>query len=69
VKRITITYGGIDYTIGEADLDELKARIQGAYETGKPQWLRANQGEGTFRETDLLIAPGIAIALTGIDSD
>jgi hypothetical protein len=32
-------------------------------------WLRVNHGEGSYRETDLLIAPGISVAVTGIDAD
>jgi hypothetical protein len=69
VKRITIAYGGIPYTVADTDLDELKALLLAAHTSGAPTWLRVNHGEGSYRETDLLIAPGIGVAVTGIDAD
>ena len=69
MKRIYITYGGIEYTIAHADLDEVKVTVLNAHLSGTPVWLRVNHGEGTYLETDLLIAPGISVAVTGIDAD
>ena len=69
MKRIHITYGGVEYTIANADLDDLKATLLNAHLSGTPVWLRVNHGEGTYLETDLLIAPGIGVAVTGIDAD
>ena len=68
VKRINLAYGGVDYTLADTDIDELKAQLFHAFESGTPLWLTANQGEGSFRETDLLIAPGISVTVTGIDA-
>jgi hypothetical protein len=69
VKRITIAYGGISYTVADTDVDELKKQILTVHTSGTPMWLRVNHGEGSYRETDLLIAPGISVAVTGIDAD
>jgi hypothetical protein len=69
VKRISIAYGGISYTVADTDVDELKNRILTVHTSGTPMWLRVNHGEGSYRETDLLIAPGISVAVTGIDAE
>jgi hypothetical protein len=69
VKRISIAYGGISYTVADTDVDELKNQILAVHTSGTPMWLRVNHGEGSYRETDLLIAPGISVAVTGIDAD
>jgi hypothetical protein len=69
VKRLMIRYDGTDYSVGHADLDEIKARVLTATAQATPFWLRVNHGEGTYQETDLLIFPGCSIAITGIDAD
>jgi hypothetical protein len=69
VKRITIAYGGIPYTVADTDVDALKNRILTVHTSGTPTWLRVNHGEGSYRETDLLIAPGISVAVTGIEAE
>jgi hypothetical protein len=69
MKRITIAYGGITYTVADTNIGELKTRILEVHASGTPMWLRVNHGEGSYRETDLLIAPGISVAVTGIDAE
>ena len=69
MKRISINYGGLDYTIANQDLEVVKAQILQGQTFGPPLWLRVNHGEGSYQETDLLIAPGIPIAIAGIDAD
>jgi hypothetical protein len=69
VKRITIAYGGNLYTVADTDVDELKTQILAVHTSGTPMWLRVNHGEGSYRETDLLIAPGVSVAVTGIDAE
>jgi hypothetical protein len=69
MKRITIAYGGISYTVADTNIDELKTRILEVHMSGTSIWLRVNHGEGSYRETDLLIAPGISVAVTGIDAE
>jgi hypothetical protein len=69
MKRITIAYGGITYTVADTNIDELKTQIFEVHTSETPVWLRVNHGEGSYRETDLLIAPGISVAVTGIDAE
>jgi hypothetical protein len=40
MKRITLRYGGMVCTLGDVDLDDLKARIFDAQTSGSPTWLR-----------------------------
>jgi hypothetical protein len=67
MKRIHIHYDGIRFTVADREVAELKAEIESALAGDSPYWLRVNHGEGTLRETELLIAPGIGIAVTPID--
>ncbi len=67
MKRIVVTYGGQDYTVANTDLDELKHSLLETAASKKPYWLRVNHGEGSFRETDLLISAGIPIAISGTE--
>jgi riboflavin synthase alpha subunit len=69
MKRITIAYDGISYTVADTNIDELKTQILKVHTSGTPMWLQVNHGEGSYRETDLLIAPGISVAVTGIDAE
>jgi hypothetical protein len=69
MKRIVITYGGVDYTVANTALDQLKAELQRAAATTTPTWFRVNHGEGSFRGTDIMIGSGIPIAVTGIDDE
>jgi hypothetical protein len=69
MKRIMISYSGRDYSIMNADPEKIKAEILDANRSGQPMWLRVNDGEGTYREADLLIAPGIPVTITGIDAE
>jgi hypothetical protein len=67
MKRINIIYGGEQYTIADADPEQVKADIAQAITSGRPFWLRVNHGEGTVRAADLLITSGTAISLMGIE--
>jgi hypothetical protein len=67
MKRIHIYYEGIRYTVADREVDDLKAEIKSALAGDSPYWLKVNHGEGTLRETELLIAPGIGFAITPID--
>jgi len=69
MKRIAITYGGVPYSMGNTDLAVIKSRLLDSATTGTPFWLTVNSGEGSYQETDLLIAPGVPVAITGIDAD
>jgi len=67
MKRIHVHYDGVRYSVAGRELDELKAEIANALADGKPHWLKVNLGEGTVRQTELLIARGVGVALTPID--
>lgn len=69
MKRVAITYGGVAYTIGDVELDAVKADLAQAVAAGEPTWFRVNHGEGSYRATDLLITPGVPVAVTGVDAD
>jgi hypothetical protein len=67
MKRIYVYYEGVPFTIAGRELSDVKDEIERALATGAPHWLKVNHGEGTLRQTELLIAPGIGIAVTPID--
>lgn len=69
MKRIDVIYGGIRYTIAHREVAELKAEIADALSAGVPHWLAVNHGEGTLHEAELLITPGVDLAVMGLDPD
>jgi hypothetical protein len=68
VKRIQVIYGGLQYSVGEEDYEQLKETIEQAVASGSPTWIRVNQGEGRPRAAELLITPAASVALIAIDS-
>jgi hypothetical protein len=65
MKRIDIRYGGEQYSVGDRDFDELREEIvQGVTSGGR--WLNVNDGEGTRRDAQLLLHPGVPITLIPI---
>jgi len=68
MKRIHVFYEGVRFTVADREVDDLKEEIEAALASGAPHWLRVNYGEGTLRQTELLIAPGIGIGLTAMDA-
>lgn len=69
MKRIEIRYGGTVYTMGHEDAHELRDGILQAAVRGEPFWLSLNHGEGSFQPTEILIQPGVDIAVTAIEGD
>jgi hypothetical protein len=69
LNRITIAYGGNLYTVADSDVDELKTQTLAVHTSGTLTWHSVNHAEGSYRKTDLLIAPGISVALTEIDAE
>ena len=61
--RVDVLYDGLEYTIADADLDDLRRRIAGAVTSGEAWWLSVNRGGGSYRPVELLVAPGVPIAL------
>jgi hypothetical protein len=65
MKRIDIRYGGELYSVGGRDFEELCAEIVQGVTTGG-HWLHVNDGEGTRRDAQLLLHPGVPITLIPI---
>ena len=69
MKRIDVLYGGAQFSLGQEDYESVKAAIVDAAATGASTWLAVNHGEGRMQSAELLIGPGIPIALLPIDAD
>ncbi|WP_368497345.1 hypothetical protein [Herbiconiux sp. A18JL235] len=69
VKRINILYAGKQYSVSGRDIDEVKEEIRAAVESAVPTWLEVNVGEGKYKRADILISPGVDVAVVGIDAD
>ncbi|MFB2596717.1 hypothetical protein ACEXQE_02895 [Herbiconiux sp. P17] len=69
MKRINILYDGKQYSVSGRDVDEMKEEIRAAVESAVPTWLEVNVGEGKYKRADILLTPGITIAVVGIDAD
>ncbi|MFE5671312.1 hypothetical protein ACFQ58_06830 [Agromyces sp. NPDC056523] len=69
MKRVNILYDGLQYSVGQADLEAIKATIEQAHVTGTARWIRVNFGEGRPQPADLLVGPGIPISLIPIPPD
>jgi hypothetical protein len=69
MKRIGIIYAGRDFSIGQEDFDRMKEAIEEANRAGVATWIRVNHGEGRPQPAELLVGPGIPIALMPIPPD
>ena len=69
MKRIGIIYAGSHFSIGEQDYDGLKAEIEAAQTGGRATWILVNHGEGRPQRAELLVGPGIPIALLPIPGE
>ncbi|WP_382303732.1 hypothetical protein [Herbiconiux sp. UC225_62] len=69
MKRINILYDGKQYSVSGRDVDEMKEEIRAAVESAVPTWLEVNVGEGKYKRADILLSPGVTIAVVGIDAD
>jgi hypothetical protein len=67
MKRINILYGGRQYSVSGRDVDEVKDEIRTAVASAVPIWLEVNIGEGKYKRADILLSPGVEIAVVGID--
>jgi hypothetical protein len=66
MKRVEMVYAGTRYSLHDTDAATLCAQIDTALASGTPSWLSVNLGEGLPRETRILLAPGIGIAITNV---
>lgn len=69
MKRVTVIYDGAQYSVSGDDYEPLKAAIEEAASSGRPRWVRVNQGEGRPAIAELLVGPGTSIALLTVRSD
>ncbi|GGI47995.1 hypothetical protein BCL57_002943 [Agromyces flavus] len=69
MKRVNILYDGLQYSVGHADLEAIKATIEQAHATGTARWITVNFGEGRPQPADLLVGPGIPISVIPIPPD
>lgn len=67
MKRVDIKYNGADYSVGNRHVDDVQAEIDAALTADTPTWIEVNSGEGRTRTARLLITPGVAVSLVGID--
>lgn len=69
MKRVNIMYGGAQYSVGQADVDAIKAAIEVAFATNSARWITVNYGEGRPQPADLLVGPGIPVSIIPIPAD
>ncbi|MBM7505503.1 hypothetical protein ACFPER_00200 [Agromyces aurantiacus] len=68
-KRVNILYGGSQYSVGQADVEAIKATVEQAFTTGTALWITVNHGEGRPQPAELLVGPGIPISIIPIPAD
>ena len=66
MTRVEIVYDGRLYSIGNRDAASVRAEVAGALASNAPYWLEVQRGEGDYTAAFLLIAPGIAFAVTEV---
>jgi hypothetical protein len=69
VKRVNIMYDGAQYSVGQADVEAIKAAIEEAHASGSARWITVNFGEGRPQPAELLVGPGIPVSIIPIPSD
>jgi hypothetical protein len=69
MKRIGIIYAGREFSVGEENFEQMKADIEEAMRSGRSVWITVNHGEGRPQPTELLVGPGIPIALLPIPDE
>lgn len=68
MKRIDIYYGGSHYSVGGRKVEDLRNEIEVGLTTGT-HWLVVNDGEGMKREAQLLLTPGVPLAIVPIPEE
>jgi len=69
MKRVNILYDGAQYSVGQADVEAIKAEIEQAHVAGRARWITVNFGEGRPQPADILVGPGIPVSIVPIPSD
>lgn len=60
---LEVAYGGATYRIAGRSMQEVQLHIAVALASGHPGWLEAYDGFGTRTPYELLITPGVPIAI------
>lgn len=63
MKRIEIIYDGQRYSVGGGDIDALRAKVESVQTAAEPTWLDVFSDEGRPQPAQLLLLPGLPIAL------
>jgi hypothetical protein len=63
MSRMEIVYQGLPYSIAVEDPDEFRAEVLDSIASGTFRWLQVDRGEGQLEPINLLIGPGIGIAM------
>jgi hypothetical protein len=69
MKRIDVIYGGRQYSIGNRDVSDIMAEIEGGVTSATPRWLTLNDGEGHLRPAHLLLGAGIDIEVIPVPDE
>jgi len=67
-NTIGIAYAGAEYVVSERTLEEVQSAIASAT-AGRPAWLPARMHDGRGLTVDLLIGPGIPVAVWQVASE
>jgi hypothetical protein len=69
MSRMEIVYQGLPYSIAVEDPDEFRAEVLDSIASGTFRWLQVDRGEGQLEPINLLIGPGIGIAMGTPDGE
>jgi hypothetical protein len=60
---VQVTYGGLEYVIGDRSADDVVEEIEQALAAGRPAWLTVNYGEAQPIPCRLLLTPGVPVVV------
>jgi hypothetical protein len=69
MKRVDIEYFGKSYTLPNTSAEQVRHEVEEGFSTGKPFWLRVNQGEGKPQPVDLLLTLGVGFTVADANVD
>jgi hypothetical protein len=69
MRRVDIAYGGNHYSLPRTTVEDVKRTIEEALAAPEPQWLTVNFGEGKPQPVEILIRPGIPLALAQVSTE
>lgn len=67
MKRIDLHYGGQLYSVGNREIDEMRAEVESLRVDGG--WIVVNDGEGAQRDAHLWVTAGVPLALIPIPDE